>query len=305
MRKKPEKHYVINGVEMKRCFKCKRFLPANNDYFWSDKKKWDNLNYYCRECKGSFFITHHVKEGFKVCKKCGRELELTTEYFRRSACIKDGFEGTCKECKGWKFTPTPREGYKYCNKCDMEYPNTSEYFKPDKESRGGLTKTCRKCLKRQNKRYYLDNIDKIREYSLKRFQDPEVKRQHREAMRKWEERHPDKIHSYRHKRRALEKQLPITLTIDDWDRCKDYFDHKCAYCGKNKDLTMDHFIPISKMGELSINNAIPSCKSCNSSKNDKDFFEWYPKYRYYSKKREKALLDYLGYKGEIQQLALI
>ena len=43
----------------------------------------------------------------------------------------------------------------------------------------------------------------------------------------------------------------------------------CYYCGaENKDMTIDHIIPISKAPELAIDieNMVTACKSCNSSK---------------------------------------
>jgi 5-methylcytosine-specific restriction endonuclease McrA len=85
------------------------------------------------------------------------------------------------------------------------------------------------------------------------------------------------------------------------------FDNKCAYCGKEKPLAQDHFVPLSKGGEYTNNNIICSCKSCNSSKSDKDFFEWYPEQLFYSKEREAKILKYLNYdkKTQTQQLALI
>ena len=43
----------------------------------------------------------------------------------------------------------------------------------------------------------------------------------------------------------------------------------CFYCGaENKDMTIDHIIPISKAPELAISleNMVTACKPCNSSK---------------------------------------
>lgn len=58
---------------------------------------------------------------------------------------------------------------------------------------------------------------------------------------------------------------------------KDYLkeERKCIYCGSASDLTIDHIIPQSKGGPDIAANSILACKSCNSSKGDKDVFEWY------------------------------
>lgn len=51
----------------------------------------------------------------------------------------------------------------------------------------------------------------------------------------------------------------------------------CCYCGKGE-ATRDHLIPRSKVGrELGSDNLIQACKSCNSSKGDRDLFEWMEK----------------------------
>ena len=52
----------------------------------------------------------------------------------------------------------------------------------------------------------------------------------------------------------------------------------CWYCGKELEpskLTKDHVFPRSKGGDNDMDNIIMVCKTCNSSKGDMDFFEWY------------------------------
>ena len=59
----------------------------------------------------------------------------------------------------------------------------------------------------------------------------------------------------------------------------------CAYCSSTTGLTIDHIIPQSRgIIDSRINNLLDSsdncvwaCKKCNSSKGDKDIFEWYGK----------------------------
>ena len=92
---------------------------------------------------------------------------------------------------------------------------------------------------------------------------------------------------------------------EQWTKTIIYFQSKCAYCGKIKELTQDHFIPLSKGGEYTLNNIIPACGTCNSSKFNNEFLDWYSKQSFYTKKREKKILDYLNYNNGIQQLSLI
>jgi 5-methylcytosine-specific restriction endonuclease McrA len=63
----------------------------------------------------------------------------------------------------------------------------------------------------------------------------------------------------------------------DWRTTKSYFEDKCAYCGEEKDLVIDHAVPINRanLGEHRIGSLVPSCKDCNTEKGgDKDFREY-------------------------------
>lgn len=45
-------------------------------------------------------------------------------------------------------------------------------------------------------------------------------------------------------------------------------DFSCQYCGKNKELTLDHLIPKSKGGKSTWTNLVTACKKCNARKGD-------------------------------------
>jgi 5-methylcytosine-specific restriction endonuclease McrA len=64
------------------------------------------------------------------------------------------------------------------------------------------------------------------------------------------------------------------VSAKDWERELQRHGHKCAYCGCEGRLTMDHVIPASRGGTHSIGNLVPACKSCNSSKRDRTVMEW-------------------------------
>ncbi|MCX6685069.1 MAG: HNH endonuclease [Methanoregula sp.] len=49
----------------------------------------------------------------------------------------------------------------------------------------------------------------------------------------------------------------------------------CIYCGSAENLSLDHIIPLSKGGPDIISNQVYACRSCNSSKGDKDIFYWF------------------------------
>lgn len=50
---------------------------------------------------------------------------------------------------------------------------------------------------------------------------------------------------------------------------------ECVYCGSSKDLSNDHIVPKRECHFAEIHNIVKACKTCNSSKNDKDLIEWW------------------------------
>ena len=72
---------------------------------------------------------------------------------------------------------------------------------------------------------------------------------------------------------------------------------RCQICGSTASdgvkLHVDHIVPVSKGGEYTKANIIPSCRSCNASKNNSDFCKWYKTKDFYSKDREEKIIKYL------------
>lgn len=71
------------------------------------------------------------------------------------------------------------------------------------------------------------------------------------------------------------KTIPATTVerLDVWDKTNG----RCFYCGKKLQtkyyhkrnyMTIDHIIPLSKDGPDTLDNKVPSCKSCNFLKGD-------------------------------------
>lgn len=247
----------------------------------------------------------------QVCKKCGRTLELNSTYFYKQPSNKTGFRLICKECEGYKFKLKAKEGYHICSSCNKEFPKNNEYFYIRKDNKIGFETVCKECRYKQKKQNPHKNKNRIsiqRKEYIKKYMKKYMKEHaeyYREMNRRYKKKHRDKCNTICQRYRNKKRQLPSTLTVKQWRQIKQHFNNRCSYCGKELPLTQDHFIPLSKGGEYSKNNIIPSCKSCNSSKNNKDFFEWYLKYRYYSKKREKYILEYLGYRNDQQQISFI
>lgn len=217
---------------------------------------------------------------------------------------------------------------KTCTKCGEEFPATKEYFYKDKRGKLGLYAKCKNCHNKVSKNYCDRNKDKYKkyreghkeeakEYRKKYWEENKerlkkqkqvYRKKNREKIRnknrEYKKKNKDFINILNNKRRTKKRELPSNLTDKQWIKIKNNFNNKCAYCGKEKELHQEHFIPLAKGGEFTKNNIIPACKSCNCSKQDKDFFDWYPEQEFYTKEREGKILDFLNYEGQSQQLKL-
>lgn len=66
------------------------------------------------------------------------------------------------------------------------------------------------------------------------------------------------------------------------------FEQKCFYCDGNFD-SIDHVVAISRGGTNDLNNLVPCCNFCNSSKNNKDVLIWYSESKNYNIERYKMI----------------
>lgn len=94
------------------------------------------------------------------------------------------------------------------------------------------------------------------------------------------------------KRNSQKRNIPNSLTLREWEACKSYFDNKCAYCGEEDKLCKEHVVPFINRGGYTKENILPSCTTCNSSKNSRHIDDWYPNYKYYSKERHDKIDKY-------------
>ena len=221
----------------------------------------------------------------KICTKCGVEKDINM--FGNNKKCEDGHRTECKKCKAL----VKHVWYEANKEALLIY--SKNYNKINKEAIK-ISVTKNKKNRAETFRKYEQSHKEMRAEKHKIYINS-----NKENIAKshdiWCKNNKGKCVSYTQNRRAQRKLVPSTLTNEQWESVKHYFKGTCAYCGKELPLAQEHFIPLSIGGEYTHNNIICACKNCNSSKNNKDFFEWYPKYKYYSEKREKFLLEFLGY----------
>ena len=211
----------------------------------------------------------------KECKKCKRRYEATLVFFYKVGGNKDGLATTCKGCA----KSQARESYRKNREATLE--RAAKYYEKNAED-----------VKEYERKKYHDNKDRENERSRRYYR--KNKSSFSLRQKRYYLENPGLFREYSNKRRTLKRKLPATLTEVEWEKAIKTFDGKCAYCAKDKPLAQDHFVPLSKGGPYSADNIIPSCKSCNSSKRDNDFADWYPKHESYNSQREKRINEYVG-----------
>lgn len=75
---------------------------------------------------------------------------------------------------------------------------------------------------------------------------------------------------------------------------KDKWDNKCAYCGSEENLTLDHVKPRSQGGSHYANNVVCCCQRCNASKSKTDVWEWYHKQDFFCEERKKSIETWIA-----------
>jgi len=197
---------------------------------------------------------------------------------------------------------------KICSTC-KETKDASEFYGNCK-SPDGLAYDCKVCHKETAKKWARDNRDRVNENRRKRYAEdssiekkqkrkwrlanPDKVREHKrkyhkdnkekilETNKKWLRDNPGKKKEYKHRRRAAKSGNGGSFTAKEWKAlCKKYGNRCVNVDCENPcvELTPDHVIPITWEGGTSnIDNIQPLCRSCNSSKGNRNATDYRPSY---------------------------
>lgn len=217
-------------------------------------------------------------EEYKRCPKCGQAKQKTDEFFYVYFRKRSGrycFSSYCKECNRSYSVEYKQQNAEKTKQRKSEYNRA--YYSKNKER-----------INESGKLWYEKNKDTEHYKELARGHSKQYYDRNKGTERK---KRADVLKGQR--RRTRKNMLPATLTRDEWTDALHEFDGSCAYCGANGALQQDHFIAVSKGGGYTRDNIIPACRSCNASKNDKPFAEWYRTQSFYDPTREKHILNYI------------
>lgn len=163
---------------------------------------------------------------------------------------------------------------------DKEYRQEHKEGKLEYKRKWLKTEKGKLSCKKSHKKYYDKNSKYVKEYVKKwRENNPEYLKEwdknYPEYHKKWNKTEKGKANSQRNctKRRAKQKGFINTLTSQEWLDILENYNYRCAYCDIEFDCEnlpeKEHVIPISKGGNNTKENVVPSCRSCNCKKSNK------------------------------------
>jgi len=216
------------------------------------------------------------------------------------------------------------EGIEYearqCTKCKVLKPLTQ--FHNSKKGMFGKVSICRECKTIYSQKHYKNNDEKYKlknkivyendrqkriDYVLNNPKKKEIQKKyistHEEYYKDYYGRNVGKFKNYNLKRKEKEHNI----TNIEWEACKFYFNHRCAYCGlpieehyikrRGKLVLIDFHKEHSIWdGKNNIANCVPACQKCNSHKWIFSLNNWYnPNNEVYTYERYYRIYQWLRY----------
>lgn len=179
--------------------------------------------------------------------------------------------------------------YKKCSECHKNKNLNEFYSRKSKSKKKGeyiyYHPECKTCTKKRSYEWYSDNKEHYEAVIRKKYnQTDKFKKaeaasaiRHKGYRRKYRQINKSKMVAYRMNREHKKHDI----TEAEWLACKEYFNYCCAYCAMTEECSLienkqqlhkDHAI---NEGENDISNCLPSCRSCNSSKKQNDWDNWF------------------------------
>lgn len=270
----------------KTCTKCCKEFPATNEYFYYRNKQKGELQSYCKSCQQdtkkkweknnainndrlSIRMTKEEKELIKI-----KALEngINVSKYIKSILIKDIY-------------------------------SSSDNLKNDAEKMfilSGLGKKCSLCGDLKTKKHFneLNRTLYCDECSKKFFNEYRTTEEHRKRQREYEKKFRKTKKGIKSVSQRNKSNLIGEYTDEQLNECLEFFEYKCAYSGeplRDKVISKDHIIPLTKNGVNYIWNIAPTLIEINSSKSDNLLEDWYCKQPYFSRERLFKIYKWIEY----------
>lgn len=239
----------------------------------------------------------------KVCSKCNKILVAYSGNFAKVKKGKYGYMAECKECYSKRNKQYYEENKEEIAERRKEY--NKQYYEEHKEEHAEY-------MKKYGKEYRIEHKEEIAEYKKQYYE--EHKEEKAEYQKQYYEEHKEEIAEYNKQYRESNPHIVFNknvlkrvrinnievkgrITSEQWYEVFNFFNNSCAYSEEEltNNKTLDHIIPLSKGGTNEIWNVIPCSRSCNSSKQDKEFLEWYEQQEFFSEERLQKIYEWQIY----------
>lgn len=222
-------------LSKKRCKICERV--RGSERFYRSKKHTDGRNTTCKDCIRVQLSTPEEMEKKRIRATRYRERNSEQVKVRVATWHEDNKEHVIEY----------RRNYYLANKETILYKNAI-YRNDNKEEMAVLKHL-----------WYLRNVES-----------------EKEKTKEWARNNPDKVAATQQRYRARLRGYADTLTAEELKGINERFGYSCALSGRTGDLTLDHVVPLSVSDVGTVRgNILPLTRTLNSSKNNRDLFEWY------------------------------
>lgn len=246
---------------MKHCSACAQDLPS--DSFGRDKSRRDGLCDRCKPCT-------RLKNAASYQKN--KESRNASDRAKYAALSDVGREHKRNQARDWASRNRERVN---ANSRQWKAANL------DKAAAAAAMRALRAKWGEQYRirvadywrRYYAKNGAELR--AKGRLQNKVHRLARQASTRSWRSRNRNRWReTVRRRRSTIVCVYPALEMIAKITQRFEVFGNRCAYCGCEGRLTIDHVKPVSKNGPHMPANIRPACRSCNSSKGNKSLLEW-------------------------------
>jgi 5-methylcytosine-specific restriction endonuclease McrA len=149
------------------------------------------------------------------------------------------------------------------------YDANAEQIKKRQRQRNKRNKDAKQAY---NQEYYKANQERLK--AQQRVWNAENREVVQESNRRYRAENPDRFRALNRKRRVQQLGADGFHTEIEWFALLGLYGGRCAYCGDSAN-TRDHVVPLNRGGSDWIDNIVPACRSCNSSKGNRLIWEWH------------------------------
>lgn len=295
--KQPE--YLPEGY--KRCTKCSEMKPLSD--FNRRQHSKDGYHPRCKKCvteaRGRVYkLPDHLSDGYRRCSKCKELYPANNEFFYIHDPISNKLRADCRKCFLKDCQQRQKKNNEQVNEKNRRWraANQEKVRESGRKSARRWREANRDHAIEKSRKWHRENKDKTKAY------EQEYARTHREQRRETRRLYRINNHESIREHRRVGKQrrrtrklgLPNTFKTPDWRIALNYWNNKCAICGREEGngwtLAPDHWIPLSYEGADNPGtvptNIVPLCHGIGGCNNEK--FNHYPVEFLISKLGEEA-----------------